>query len=126
VTAGSAFQYGLAFLIPALRAGGLSLGQAGVLVACPTAGLLPTLIGWGAAADRWGERRILAGGLTLARLLLLAASQAQGMIVLGACLLLAAAVLAVSTNGLAFTAVAGIAGPAWAGRAALTRSRSAL
>jgi sugar phosphate permease len=91
VTAGSAFQYGLAYLIPALRAGGLSLAQAGVLVACPTAGLLLTLIGWGAAADRWGERRILATGLTLASLLLLAASQAQGMIALGACLLAAGA-----------------------------------
>src|SRR5262249_48036889 len=36
VTAGSAFQYGLAYLIPALRADGLSLAQAGVIVACPT------------------------------------------------------------------------------------------
>lgn len=38
VTAGCAFQYGLAYLIPALRASGLSLAQAGVIVACPTAG----------------------------------------------------------------------------------------
>jgi len=62
VTAGSTFQYGLAYLIPALRAAGLSLAQAGVIVACPTAGLMLTLIAWGAAADRWGERRILALG----------------------------------------------------------------
>src|SRR6266536_4207899 len=60
VTAGCAFQYGLAYLIPALRASGLTLAQAGVIVACPTAGLLLTLVAWGAAADRWGERRILA------------------------------------------------------------------
>src|SRR2546429_7559773 len=41
VTAGCAFQYGLAYLIPALRASGLSLAQAGVIVAWPTAGPLP-------------------------------------------------------------------------------------
>jgi MFS family permease len=65
LTAGSAFQYGLAYLIPALRAQGLSLEQAGLLVA----------------------------------------------------VLAVAAVLVVSTNGLSFTAVAELAGPAWAGRA---------
>src|ERR1700729_4477710 len=59
LTAGCTFQYGLAYLIPALRHEGFSLELAGVLVACPTAGLLLTLIGWGAAADRWGERLLL-------------------------------------------------------------------
>jgi hypothetical protein len=44
VTAGCASQYGLAYLIPALRASGLSLAQTGVIVACPTAGLLLTLV----------------------------------------------------------------------------------
>jgi len=44
LTAGCTFQYGLAYLIPALRAHGLSLEQAGILVACPTAGLLLTLV----------------------------------------------------------------------------------
>jgi hypothetical protein len=63
VTAGSTFQYGLAYLIPAPRTDGLSLAQAGVIVACPTAGLLLTLIAWGAAADRWGGRLILTSGL---------------------------------------------------------------
>jgi sugar phosphate permease len=91
VTAGSAFQYGLAYLIPALRANGLSLAQAGVIVACPTAGLLLTLVAWGAAADRWGERLILTSGLGLAGLVLLAATQARGMAALGACLVLAGA-----------------------------------
>jgi hypothetical protein len=42
VTAGCTFQYGLAYLIPAFRHEGLSLEQAGILVACPTAGLLLT------------------------------------------------------------------------------------
>ena len=91
LTAGSAFQYGLAYLIPALRASGLSLAQAGVIVACPTAGLLLTLVAWGAAADRWGERRILAAGLGVAGLVLLAAARARGMAALGACLVVAGA-----------------------------------
>ena len=91
LTAGSAFQYGLAYLIPALRASGLSLAQAGVIVACPTAGLLLTLVAWGAAADRWGERRILAAGLGVAGLVLLAAARARGMAALGACLVMAGA-----------------------------------
>src|SRR5215831_15776524 len=91
LTAGSAFQYGLAYLIPALRAHGLSLAEAGVLVACPTAGLLLTLVAWGAAADRWGERLVLASGLTAAGLVLLAATQADTTVALGACLVLAGA-----------------------------------
>src|SRR6266516_143595 len=91
VTAGCAFQYGLAYLIPALRASGLSLAQAGVIVACPTAGLLLTLVAWGAAADRWGERRILAAGLGIAGLVLLAAARARGMATLAACLVVAGA-----------------------------------
>ena len=44
MTAGCTFQYGLAYLIPAFRAEGLSLEQASILVACPTAGLLLTLV----------------------------------------------------------------------------------
>jgi sugar phosphate permease len=91
LTAGSAFQYGLAYLIPALRASGLSLAQAGVIVACPTVGLLLTLVAWGAAADRWGERRILAAGLGAAGLVLLAAARARGVATLGACLIVAGA-----------------------------------
>jgi MFS family permease len=62
-----------------------------VIVACPTVGLLLTLVAWGAAADRWGERRILATGLGLAGLVLLAAARAQGTAALGACLVAAGA-----------------------------------
>ena len=47
MTAGCTFQYGLAYLIPALRHEGFSLELASVLVACPTAGLLLTLIALG-------------------------------------------------------------------------------
>ncbi|GIE29297.1 MFS transporter [Actinoplanes italicus] len=76
--AGSTSQYGLAYLIPAFRDEGLSLEQAGLLVACPTAGVMLTLIAWGAAADRWGERVVLSTGLGLAGLFLLAARWAPG------------------------------------------------
>jgi sugar phosphate permease len=61
--AGCAAQYGVPFLIPALRAEGLSLEEASLLVIAPVAGIICTLIAWGAAADRWGERRILVIGL---------------------------------------------------------------
>jgi sugar phosphate permease len=91
MTAGCAFQFGMPYLIPALRAGGLSLEQAGILVACPMAGLLCTLIAWGAAADRWGERLVLSAGLAMAGAALLGAAQAAGPAALGVCLALAGA-----------------------------------
>src|ERR1700722_362580 len=91
MTAGCTFQYGLASLIPALRAHGLSLEQAGILVACPTAGLLLTLVAWGAAADRFGERVVLASGLAGAGVILLAATHVQSLAPLGACLVAAGA-----------------------------------
>lgn len=53
-----------AFLIPLLHTErGLSLAEAGLLAAAPSVGLLLTLVLWGAATDRWGERRILTIGL---------------------------------------------------------------
>jgi sugar phosphate permease len=65
------FLYGIPMLVPALRepgvvaSHGLSLAAAGALVAAPSVGLLLTLIGWGAAADRYGERWVITTGLTL-------------------------------------------------------------
>src|SRR5215468_1758654 len=91
LTAGCTFQYGLAYLIPALRASGLSLEEAGVIVACPTAGLLLTLVAWGAAADRFGERLVLASGLAAAGVILLAATGVHGTVALGGCLVAAGA-----------------------------------
>ncbi|WP_406454340.1 MFS transporter [Streptomyces sp. NBC_01622] len=91
MTAGCTFQFGLAYLIPALRGEGLSLGEAGLLAAAPTAGLLFTLVAWGAAADRWGERWVLAGGLALAGAVLAAANAVHGPAALGVCFLLAGA-----------------------------------
>jgi sugar phosphate permease len=86
MTAGCTFQYGLAYLIPALRQQGLSLELASTLVACPTAGLLLTLIAWGAAADRWGERVVLAAGLGLAGAVLVIAASVHAAAGLGLCL----------------------------------------
>lgn len=60
------FVHGVAFLIPQLRQRhGLSLVEAGTIAAMPTVGVLFTLIAWGAAADRFGERKVLVIGLGL-------------------------------------------------------------
>ncbi|SEP51822.1 MFS transporter [Amycolatopsis saalfeldensis] len=74
-TASCSFLYGLPFLVPAMRAvDGLSLAEAGTVVAAPSIGLLLTLIAWGAAADRYGERLIMALGLGVSGLLLVYAA----------------------------------------------------
>jgi sugar phosphate permease len=86
MTAGCTFQYGLAYMIPALRQQGFSLELASTLVACPTIGLLLTLIAWGAAADRCGERMVLASGLALAGAALGIAAAVHGAAGLGICL----------------------------------------
>ncbi|MGW4897342.1 MFS transporter, partial [Kitasatospora sp. NPDC004240] len=91
MTAGCAFQYGVPYLIPALRDEGLPLSRAGLLAACPTIGLVLTLAAWGAAADRWGERWVLASGLGLGGLVVLASTRADGVTGLGLCFLLAGA-----------------------------------
>lgn len=73
-TASCAFLYGIPFLVPRMRADeGLSLAGAGTVVAAPSIGLLFTLIAWGAAADRYGERLIMALGLGFSGLVLVAA-----------------------------------------------------
>jgi sugar phosphate permease len=83
MTAGCTFQYGLAYLIPALRQQGFSLELASTLVACPTAGLLLTLIAWGGAADRFGERVVLSTGLGLSGAMLLIGASLHGAVGLG-------------------------------------------
>jgi sugar phosphate permease len=58
------FIYGLPFLVPNIRAAEhLSLAAVGIVVSAPTVGLLLTLIAWGAAADRFGERIVITIGL---------------------------------------------------------------
>ncbi|MGB6247107.1 MFS transporter [Gordonia sp. (in: high G+C Gram-positive bacteria)] len=51
---------GMAYVIPELhRAQGMSLTAAAALAAIPTIGLTLTIIAWGVALDRFGERRVL-------------------------------------------------------------------
>ncbi|WP_440311630.1 MFS transporter [Leucobacter chromiireducens] len=58
-----------AFLIPHLHAGGLSLAEAGLLAGAPNLGLVAALVLWGAATDRFGERRVLIVGLAATTLM---------------------------------------------------------
>jgi sugar phosphate permease len=60
----SALAIGLPVLVPTLREEyGLSLGQIGVLLAAEWIGAVVTMLPWGIAADRFGERLVLGLGL---------------------------------------------------------------
>ncbi|MFE1553968.1 MFS transporter [Streptomyces sp. NPDC058734] len=89
-TASTTALYGLMYLLPAFqRELGLSLAAAGLLVACPIAGILLGLIGWGAVADLYGERVALSAGLPVAAGAMAAAAAVPGAWALGALLVLA-------------------------------------
>ncbi|BBG05394.1 sugar phosphate permease [Pseudonocardia autotrophica] len=76
-TAACSFVYGMPFLVPLLRdSAGLSLAQVGAYVGAPTAGLLCTLVLWGAFADRYGERGVMSIGLVLCAIAVAAAALA--------------------------------------------------
>ncbi|WP_405981843.1 MFS transporter [Streptomyces sp. NBC_00158] len=78
-TASTTALYGLPYLIPALQEErGLSLAGAGLLVTCPVIGILFGLTGWGAVADRYGERPALTIGLLAAACALAGAAAARG------------------------------------------------
>ena len=84
------FIYGIPMLVPALRGSWhLSLLSASLVVSAPIVGLLLTLILWGAAADRWGERVVMSIGLALAAGFLLLTTVVSGPV--GLCILLALA-----------------------------------
>jgi sugar phosphate permease len=56
----AAFYLGLATIAPALRSDyGLSLTGLGLLLAAPLLGLVLTLVRWGQASDRFGERPVM-------------------------------------------------------------------
>jgi MFS family permease len=79
-----------AFLIPLLHGErGLSLGEAALLAAAPNVGVLLTLVLWGAATDRWGERGVLVAGLLLTASAVIAAILVQGYLALGIAFLVA-------------------------------------
>ena len=86
----SAIVLGLAVMLPALRTDyGLTLGEAGVVVAASGIGSMLSLLPWGLAADRVGERVVVAIGLTGAALSLLAAGRTDSFVPLAALLALA-------------------------------------
>ncbi|WNV76748.1 MFS transporter [Geodermatophilus sp. DSM 44513] len=91
LVAACAVQNGLPFLTVALRAEGLSLSAIGLLVSAPTAGLVLSLLAWGALADRYGERRVLGAGLGIAAAALAGAAVAATPLATGLWLLLAGA-----------------------------------
>src|SRR6185295_12266016 len=73
-----------AFLIPLLHTErGLTLAQAGLLASAPLVGVLLTLVLWGAATDRWGERGVMVIGLLLTAAAVGAGIFAQGYVPLG-------------------------------------------
>lgn len=77
-------------LAPALRRDyGLSLAQTGLLISCSLVGSLVSLIPWGLATDRFGERIVLVSGLLTCGGALLAASRAHGFWALAGLLVLA-------------------------------------
>jgi sugar phosphate permease len=79
-------------VVPALRADDhLSLLGASLVVSAPMAGLLLTLIAWGAAADRRGERVVIATGVGAAAVLLTGAALVHGAVSLALLLALAGA-----------------------------------
>ncbi len=81
---------GPAFLIPTLhRREGLSLVDAAVVAAAPTIGVMLTLIAWGFAVDRYGERFVLAVGLAGATAASAVATQVHGTVALTATLFVA-------------------------------------
>jgi sugar phosphate permease len=98
-------------LAPSLRDElGLSLTEVGILLAAPWVGPIATLLPWGLLADRVGERRVLAGGLALSGVLLVAAALVPSFPVL--CVLLAGAGAAGgSVNAASGRAVMGWFGP---------------
>lgn len=56
----SALQLGLPAVAPQLRDEyGLSLAATGALLAASTVGIIATLLGWGALADRIGELSLI-------------------------------------------------------------------
>ncbi len=84
-----------AFLIPFLSSErGLTLAQAGLVAAAPNLGLVLTLVGWGWATDRWGERRILLVGLAATVAAVALSCLATGLVWLGLALVLSGAVSA--------------------------------
>lgn len=114
-TASCSFLYGIPFLVPSMH--GRSLAEAGTIVAAPSIGLLFTLIAWGAAADRYGERLVMALGLGGSGVLLVVAGVSAASPGLEFALFLLAGACAASVNAASGRAVLGWFSPAERGMA---------
>jgi sugar phosphate permease len=115
---------GLPVLAPALQAEyDLSLTRVGVVLAALNLGSVATLLAWGLAADRIGERAVLAAGLLVAAAALGAAAFAPGFGVLVAALVVAGAAGA-SVNAASGRAVMGWFDPGERGFALALRQTS--
>jgi len=87
-----------AFLIPYFHQdNGLSLAEAGLIAGAPNLGLVLSLVAWGAATDRWGERRVLVTGLAATAAAVALSMLAQGFGWLGVALIVSGA-LSACTN----------------------------
>jgi sugar phosphate permease len=103
----AAVLQGLPGLGPQLRSDyHLSLTGLGLLFGSVTVGLVSTLLLWGAAADRFGERLVMGSGLLLATAALLAATQTTTVAPLALCLM-AAGAFGASVNAASGRAVFG-------------------
>lgn len=92
---GSAFVVGIAFLLPHLHTAlGMSLSQAGVLVAMPSVGMTLALIAWGWLVDRTGEKLVLSSGAALMAIALAVALAVDSFVWLAVLLLVAGAATA--------------------------------
>ncbi|WP_069712064.1 MFS transporter [Curtobacterium sp. ER1/6] len=96
-----------ALLIPHLLAGGMPFASAGLFAAAPTIGLVLTLIAWGAVTDRVGEHVVIAGGLALTTLAVVAAWVSAGDPLLLGIAFLAAGMTSASTNAASGRVVVG-------------------
>lgn len=78
------FINGVAFMIPTLHSErGLDLAEAGLMSALPSFGMVVTLIAWGWAVDRVGERIVLAVGSALTAVAAFAAASAHSLVAVG-------------------------------------------
>src|SRR5690349_4761039 len=101
----AAFFLGLAAVTPALRAHyGIGVAAVGTLVGVTSVGLVATLVAWGTATDRFGERGVMAVGLAGATVALGAAAFARSPVLAGA-LLVAAGASGASVNAASGRAV---------------------
>jgi MFS family permease len=104
--ASAVMSNGAPFLLPALTERGMPLATAGLLVAMPMVGMVCTLVAWGYAVDRFGERTVLVVGPVLMFGAGAAAAATTNYLVLGGLLLLAG-IGAASTNGASGRVIAG-------------------